>query len=219
MNLPKTLRVSPFQSQQTSWPQQGRHIMAQFDHDSICVYQAYQPLIADYASKHQRFGAGFSFARMSWIKPNFLWMMYRSGWASKPGQEKVLAIKIRRKFFEEILTEAVPSSFDTDHFATREEWQKAVEKSSVRLQWDPDHCPNGRPLGRRAVQLGLRGDILSRFGTEEIISIEDITPFVLAQSIHRTGSLSDLLTPTEEIFIPDSEAAIVAAGIDSQPCV
>jgi len=24
--------------------------------------------------------------RMTWIKPNFLWMMYRSGWASKKNQ-------------------------------------------------------------------------------------------------------------------------------------
>lgn len=32
-----------------------------------------------YAAAHQRFGGEFSFARMSWIKTKFLWMMYRSG--------------------------------------------------------------------------------------------------------------------------------------------
>ena len=36
------------------WPKHGRHILAQFDEDSIVVYQAYCPEIADYAVKHQR---------------------------------------------------------------------------------------------------------------------------------------------------------------------
>ena len=33
--------------------------------------------------------------------------------------------------------------------------------SEVRLQWDPDHDPHGRPLARRALQLGLRGEALT----------------------------------------------------------
>jgi hypothetical protein len=37
---------------------------------------------------------------MTWIKPSFLWMMYRCGWATKPGQERVLAIQITREGFE-----------------------------------------------------------------------------------------------------------------------
>jgi hypothetical protein len=37
---------------------------------------------------------------MTWIKPSFLWMAYRSGWGTKPGQERVLAIKIKRSGFE-----------------------------------------------------------------------------------------------------------------------
>ncbi len=38
--------------------------------------------------------------RMTWIKPNFLWMMYRSGWAVKKNQERILAIKLTKKGFE-----------------------------------------------------------------------------------------------------------------------
>lgn len=51
-------------------------------------------------------GENFSFSRMSWIKTNFLWMMYRCGWASKHGQERVLAVRILRKGFDEILSKA-----------------------------------------------------------------------------------------------------------------
>ncbi|MFT5999906.1 MAG: hypothetical protein ACI81P_002365 [Neolewinella sp.] len=39
---------------------------------------------------HQQLGGpAFSYQRMSWIKPNFLWMMYRCGWAKKQDQERL----------------------------------------------------------------------------------------------------------------------------------
>ena len=37
---------------------------------------------------------------MSWIKPNFLWMMYRCGWAAKENQKSVLAISINKTDFD-----------------------------------------------------------------------------------------------------------------------
>src|SRR4051794_29690087 len=46
---------------------------------------------------------------MSWVKPNFLWMMYRSGWGAKEGQEVTLALRLRRQFFDALLAQAVPS--------------------------------------------------------------------------------------------------------------
>lgn len=36
------------------WPKEGRHILAQYDEDSIVVYQAYCPEIAQFAVKHQK---------------------------------------------------------------------------------------------------------------------------------------------------------------------
>jgi hypothetical protein len=60
---------------------------------------------------------------MSWIKPNFLWMMYRSGWATKPGQEAILAIRIAKSHFEQILAGAVHSSFKPDVYPTHAAWQ------------------------------------------------------------------------------------------------
>jgi hypothetical protein len=140
--------------------------MAQFDAESIVVYQAYRPTIAEYAVRHQRFGGEFSYERMSWLKPNFLWMMYRCGWATKPGQERVLAIWLRRSGFDQLLSEAVASNFEASGLADEQVWQAAIESSLVRVQWDPDHDPAGRPLTRRAVQIGIRGAALKRFGQE-----------------------------------------------------
>jgi Domain of unknown function (DUF4291) len=88
-----TLKTTPYNTYETTLPQTGKHILGQLRGDNIIVYQAYNPYIAHYAVKYQKFGGGdYSFSRMSWIKPNFLWMMYRAGWAEKPNQEHILAI-------------------------------------------------------------------------------------------------------------------------------
>lgn len=208
------MKIVSYVDQIKDWPQQGRHILAQFDSESIYVYQAYRPAIANFAVKNQRFGGEFSFSRMSWIKPNFLWMMYRAGWATKEGQEHILAVRLRREFFDELLKAVVPSSWDTRRFATRDDWQAAVAESEVRLQWDPDHDPVGKPLERRAVQLGLRSATLRRYGTEAIISIEDITPFVAAQREYAKDGFAQLQVPEEKIYRPKDEAAANAVGIE-----
>lgn len=116
------------------WPSRGRVILAQYDADSVVVYQAYPPAIGHFAAAHQYFGGGFSLSRMTWIKPNFLWMMYRSHWGQSEAQEVVLAVRIRRSAFDLILRSAVPSAFAPELYAERATWQQAVRDSEVRLQ-------------------------------------------------------------------------------------
>ena len=82
--------------------------LAQFDEKTVIVYQAYCEAIGRYAIEHGQFGGDFSFGRMSWIKPNFLWMMYRSGWGTKENQEVTLALRVSRQFFDSILAAAIP---------------------------------------------------------------------------------------------------------------
>jgi Domain of unknown function (DUF4291) len=204
------LITEPYLQQLSRWPGAGRHILARYDADSIVVYQAYRPAIADYAVQHQRFGGEFSYNRMSWIKPNFLWMMYRAGWASKEGQERILAVRLPRAFFDELLRQAVPSSFDPTRYDLHSDWQAAVQRSDVRLQWDPDHDPQGRPLQRRAIQLGLRGAALRAYGESCAISIDDITPFVLRQADNLAQGLA-LELPSERPYSPEKSAAIAIA--------
>ena len=104
------LIMEPYREQVEVWPKEGRHILAQFDDETVIVYQAYRPAIGRFAAENGAFGGDFSFSRMSWIKPNFLWMMYRSGWGTKEIQEVTLALRVRRTFFDTLLAEAVPSS-------------------------------------------------------------------------------------------------------------
>ena len=154
---------------------------------------------------------------MSWIKPNFLWMMYRCGWATKPGQESVLAVRIRRSFFESLLIRAAWSSYTPELCSSVDEWRRSLATSDVRLQWDPDHAPNGSPLKRKALQLGLRGRALSEYADEAIQSVVDITSFVEEQRVHARPPYSDLTVPVERVFVPDDAAAIANARIACVP--
>jgi len=207
------MKTQNYLEQVRSWPNTGRHILAQFDETSIYVYQAYRPSIAEYAVANQRFGGEFSYSRMSWIKPNFLWMMYRAGWATKEGQERILAIRLRRIFFDELLRSSVRSSRDPERFDSEESWRLAVAESDVRLQWDPDHDPSGRALERRAVQIGIRGEMLRRYGEREVLSITDITDFVATQRRHVEDDVSLLEVPSESVYVPEAIAARTV-GID-----
>ncbi len=204
-------------AQVRDWPIEGRHILAQYDEENVVVYQAYRPAIGHHAAAHQRFGGEFSFSRMSWIKPNFLWMMYRSGWGNKEGQEVTLAITIPRTLFDEILALAVPSSFDSQRFESVETWRSALASSEVRLQWDPDHAPDGSPLARRAIQLGLRGSILRRYGVDEVVRIDDVSGFVEQQHRHLQTDSAMLQTPIERVYVPRGDDAIRAIGLDVNP--
>jgi len=203
------LTTTRYVEQRESWPTSGPHVMAQFDESSVVVYQAYAPSIGHYAAEHGRFGGDFSYSRMNWIKPNFLWMMFRNGWGTKERQEVTLAITLKRAFFDELLTSAVHSSFDPSIYESPEQWQSAVKQSDVRLQWDPDHDPHGAKQERRAIQLGLRGDTLHRYGTEAILHIDDISTFVAEQREVLARGPTALLTPTERPYpVPSAECAV-----------
>ena len=195
--------MEPYPDQVKVWPTEGRHILAQYDDSTIIVYQAYRAAIGHFAAQHGKFGGDFSYSRMSWVKPNFLWMMYRSGWGTKEGQEVTLALRLRLSFFESLLAEAVPSSWDRSLFSTEDEWSKAVARSSVRLQWDPDHHPSGASLDRRAIQLGLRGEMLEAFGQRELLEVIDLSEFVAEQGSRMSNAgVSALIMPRERVYRP-----------------
>lgn len=208
------MELKPYLIQKKAWPNKGKHILALYDETSVVVYQAYNQQIGKFATQNGYFGGEFSYNRMSWIKPNFLWMMYRSGWGTKSNQEITLAIKLRRSFFEQLLEQAVISSFEKSSFSSKEEWKKALQKSNVRLQWDPDHNPAGRKLERKAIQLGLRGEVLKEYGHEAIIEIDDISSFVAEQRLNATGDYTKLITPYERVYIPSSQKAIKNIALD-----
>ena len=203
------LITAPYNDQQARWPRSGRAILAQFDAESVVVYQAYNARIGRYAAEHGRFGGDFRLGRMSWIKPNFLWMMYRSGWGTKADQEITLAVRLKRSAFDAILAAAVHSTHVPEVYGTPEGWRDAVARSDVRLQWDPDHGPDGDPVERRAIQLGMRGETLRRYAGEWLLGIDDISDFVRDQRERARAPFRELLTPREEVY-PVADPAVAA---------
>lgn len=206
MNIMKEFKLKKYKEQLQDWPQQGHHIMAQYDDEKIIVYQSYRKEIGEFAVKNQYFGGAFSLERMTWIKPNFLWMMYRNGWGTKEGQEYVLAIHLKMEAFKKYLENAVYSSYSSRLEISGEEWKHQVKESSVRLQWDPDHDPSGRKLERKAIQIGLRNNFITSFAQEDIISIHDISDFVKEQHQFVLNNDPDsLMLPEEKPLLFDDE--------------
>ena len=182
--------------------EEERNIYAVFDDKTIRVYQAYNNEIADEALKLEKFGSKFSLTRMTWIKPSFLWMMYRSGWASKQGQERILAIDLKREGFDEIVRNAVLSSFREVSDLSKEEWKEKLENSEVRCQWDPDRDIYGNPIGRRAIQLGIKGETVRKYINDWIVNITDITDKVIEMREKiENGSFLDNLLPNEKKYM------------------
>ncbi len=211
------LVTEPYLDQKARWPASGRHILAQFDAESVVVYQAYRPEIGHFAARNGCFGGEFSMGRMSWIKPNFLWMMYRSGWGTKQDQEVTLAVRLRRTAFDEILRLAAHSSFVPEVYGSEASWKRALAGSDVRLQWDPDHGPSGAPVERRAIQLGLRGEVLARYAETWPLEIEDISDFVSEQRANAKSPHNLLVTPREAVYpVADVEVA-ARLGVSGAP--
>lgn len=208
------LITEPYLDQVARWPKEGKHILAQFDDTSVVVYQAYCPTIGHFATKNGYFGGEFSLHRMSWIKPNFLWMMYRSGWGTKEGQETILAVWLKRSAFDILLEQAVHSTYMTGVYSSEAAWRDALALSEIRLQWDPDHDPSGAKVKRRAIQLGLRGGVLTRYAYEWIIDLEDITKFVRQQHFYAQSHAYDqLVIPKETVYAVTNDNIIRKLGL------
>ncbi|MEO8843481.1 MAG: DUF4291 domain-containing protein [Kofleriaceae bacterium] len=152
-----------------------RQVHAAFDDAGIIVYQAFQPETVLEAVRLQAFGKGFGLDRMTWIKPSFGWMLYRCGYASKPRQQRIAQVTISHEGFHAMLADAVPSSYERELFASKSDWDVALRRGQARYQWDPDRDLALRPLERRALQLGIQGDLIRRYAREWIVRIADVT--------------------------------------------
>jgi hypothetical protein len=180
-----------------------RQIYAAYDEAGVYVYQAYTPVIVQAALAKGTFGAGFSLDRMTWFKPSFGWMLYRSGYASKPNQEAILKIKLAHAGFLTILRRSVESTFNPRINTDEQAWKAALARSEVRHQWDPERHINGTKLARRAIQIGLRGETVRAYVDEWIIGLEDVT--ALAHTIHEAAANKQPLpdVPDERLYPVD----------------
>lgn len=168
-------------------------IRADYDARTIVVYQAYAPRIAEAALRAGRFVEPFSFGRMTWIKPSFLWLMHRSNWARRSGQERVLAVRITREGWEEALARAVPTTADP----------AAVARAAVHVQWDPERSARGAALNHYSIQVGIGRHLIRTFADEWVVGLTDLTPQVRkAAALLQSGQPAKArrLFPAERVY-------------------
>jgi hypothetical protein len=182
-------------------------IRAMYDENSITVYQAYSRAIALPALQNNRFVAPFSFKRMTWIKPSFLWLMQKSHWGLKPGQEIILALHITRQGWEEALSQAVLTSPDPYVYHSYSEWKEQFETALVYVQWNPERTIRGKSLAIKSIQVGLSQHIVRNYVNDLMIKIEDMTPLVRKiYALFQEGleTKARALLPEEHVYPLDS---------------
>lgn len=171
-------------------PEPKYQIRAPHTDATVTVYQAYAPEIGLPAARDGRFPAVWQRDRMTWIKPSFLWMMYRCGWGTKDGQETVLAVDITREGFEWALAHACLSHYEHGLHAGRATWKRQLKRAPARVQWDPERDLRLQALPHRSLQLGLAGEAGHRYADNWIVSITNVTS--LARTIHAHVQDGDL---------------------------
>jgi hypothetical protein len=212
--MPRVLQLEPYGDQRRRWPAAGKPVLAHHDEELLVVYQAYNPAIASWVVANGKLGGpGYGFHRASWVKPSFLWMMYRCGWCTKPNQERVLALWIERARFESLLAASELSHYVAGHHESEAAWKAGIARTDVRVQWDPDRQPGGSELGRRAIQVGLMGEALRAFATEAIVEVQDITPLVVEQRA-RLATPDEVLVPVQRVMALRDERARRGVGAD-----
>ncbi|MGW4379192.1 DUF4291 domain-containing protein [Kitasatospora sp. NPDC004531] len=186
-------------------PSELHAVRADFDDSTIVVYQAYTPAIAEPALRAGRFVAPFSFRRMTWIKPSLPWLLHRSNWATRPGQERVLAVRITRRGWEQALAAGELTTGDPQRLA----------KAEVHVQWDPERSLRGAALNHYSIQVGLGRETVRRYAEEWIVSLTDLTPQIRrAAELVRTGRTEQArrLLPGERRYPLPAELAARLCG-------
>ena len=196
-------------------PQAPRQLWGAYDDEGIFVFQAFCPSIAGDAVRKGYFDRGFRLNRMSWIKPSLGWMLHRSDYGRKENQERILRIKIPHAAFETILRNAALAQFDDSPLSDRSKWKRTVARKPCRIQWDPDRDLEGKKLPWRAIQIGLRGEVLENYAREWILELSDFTPFVrrLLDELDSQGTPTVEFLPAEKQY-PLDEKLAAAIGCD-----
>ncbi|CAO2648043.1 Nn.00g089650.m01.CDS01 [Neocucurbitaria sp. VM-36] len=202
----------------TSYRTPFRQIRAHQTAATITVYQAYNNEIADAAVKNQRLNASpkFSTTRMTWIKPSWAWMLYRSGYSHKDrGQDRILALTLRKEAFVKLLRKSVVASSHGGKKAdsvAEVKHEDQQERAHVRVQWDPERTVRLEKLAYRSIQIGVPGALINEM-IEGIVEIADVTgrARALKQTLDKEEAVgiaelvSRGLVPEEREFEVDEE--------------
>jgi len=202
-----------------------QEFVGEWDAEGVYLYQAFSDEIADWALAHQRFGGPFfNTTRMTWVKPSFGWVLYRSGYGHKPRQNRILKIKLPHDALGQLLSQC--RCVDTNKSTRSGKKNGEGVAGNGRVQWDPERdmlSADGKEpremIRRRAIQIGLKGR-LSEFYVNHAISIQDVTELGhkvgQAHSSKKKDAMADVLPllPEERPYMPNcTDHCLVALGM------
>jgi hypothetical protein len=197
----------------TAW----REVRALFDESTVTVYQAYTAEIAAAATAAQNFVHPFRLNRMTWIKPSFAWMMYRSNWAQRPGQERILSIRIARANFDQTLLDSCLSSYDESVYGSHDDWVARKRSSGAIVQWDPERSLSLERLAWRSIQIGLTQATAHEFASsweKEITDVTDLVREIKKDVVSGRIDLAERYRPVEAPYPMTSSALQATAATD-----
>lgn len=206
---PESIRTDDCQFSEYSLPQYHQ-IRADFGRQTIVVYQAFNDAIADAALREGRFVAPFSFNRMTWIKPSYLWLMERSGWGTKSNQNRILAIRITRAGWEHALSAGVLTGFQPRVHASNGDWRTQFQSAQVHVQWDPERSFRGQKLEHRSIQVGIGRTLIEEYVSKWIVQIRDLSEVkAKIRRLRQTGQSAHAkrLLPREAVYPVPTEIA------------
>jgi hypothetical protein len=183
-------------------------IRANYDRDTIVMYQAYSDAIADPAIRDQKFQAPFSFTRMTWIKPSFFWLMHRSNWGKKPNQTRILAVHIKRSCWEKALSSGVLTSPENHIHGSGSKWDGLFNKAKVHVQWDTERSQKGAALTHFSIQVGLSRHIIQEFVDDWVVKIEEFTA-----QVHKLNKLRITGDKNFAKYLPSEKMYPVPEGV------
>ncbi len=187
-----------------------QEVRVDFNNKTITLYQAYNKDIALPAIMNNRFEKPFSFNRMTWIKPSYLWLMERSNWATKSNQEFILGIKLKIEYWEKALSLGILTHPDKEIYLNGLDWEEKFKNAQVHIQWDPERTLRGSKLQERSIQVGISRFLIEEYNNNWIEEIIDLTPLTKKiNSLRKLGKYKEAkrLLPPEKVYPVNYEIA------------
>ena len=158
---------------------------------------------------------------MTWIKPNFAWMLYRAGYGIKDkNQAAILKIKLSHDTIAQILENSVLSHNKDSKGKTRIQWDPARNLFMPTTNKDSDKENNLVEPAKllaikvkdeellKQIQIGINRMDVSKIYVDNILSITDVSELALQiYDIHQSSLLDKtckdmMIYPREQMYVP-----------------
>ena len=160
-----------------------RRFRAHQDADTVIVYQAYPPALAEEVASSGALGGRWRTDRHTRIQPSWVWAMERYDWGQRPDRERIFALSIRRTGLDAMLAAAVCAQFDSALYASREAWHLATRYAPVLVSWEAPPKGAGGPVPR----LTVHGPLVERLAREWVVSVTEVTAEARSGAVARAA--------------------------------